>query len=257
MMNYMKSEWYRITRSRSLYAAIGILGGLVIAMNLVLALFGKFDPNFRYATFRFSLNNFTGMTYSMVILGGIVPGCLFVSDRRNGALKNAVSYGISRDKILLGKFLVSFFATFLILCAVAAIYVGAASLLLRDWEWLPLREMLTGIAASLPSGAASLVLMISLGVMFQKDMTMAIWWAVVFYLAPLGVSLIGLKLELFARIASWTPYGFLQSEAMVYFDHYDCLWDTPEGMAKCILAGVIGIVIFGAFGIWQFRKQEL
>lgn len=257
MLNYMKSEWYRVTRGKSFYAAIGILGGLVVLMNIVLALGGRYIPDFRYGTFRFSLNCFTGAIYSMVVMGGVVPGCLFVDDRKNGVLKNAVSYGISRDKILVGKFMVSFLFTFLILCAVVGIYLGSARLLLPNPEWEPVWEMLKGIGAALPSAAASLVLILSLGVLYQKEMTMAIWWAVVIYLVPTALSLIGIKVEILRRISSWMPCVFFQSEAIVRYDSYDCLWDTPEGLFKCIFAGLIGIVVFSVFGIWRFRKQEL
>lgn len=257
MLNYMKSEYYRISRGKGLYMTIAILTGAVILMNIVLALGQRYIPDFRYGTVRFSLNTYTSMIYCIVVMGAVVSGCLFIDDRRNGVLKNIVSYGISREKILIGKCIVAFGFAFFIMCAVLAIYVGSSYLLLENREWLPLRELLMGTAASLPSAAASLIFMMTLGLLYQKEMTAVLWWAVIYYLVPMVCFLIGLKFDLFARIASWMPYNFLRIEAIVTYHEYHCLWDTSSGLARCILSGVIGIVLFSIFGIWRFGKQEL
>lgn len=256
MLNYIKSECYRTIKGKSLYLAMGILSGLVLFMNFVLAAVGHYDPDFRYANFRFSLNNYTAMIYCIVVLGAVVPGCIFLDDRRNGVMKNVISYGISREKIFIGKCLNAFFFTFLVLCEVLVVYVGSAYLLLENPEWVPLREMLVGTAAALPSGIGSLIFMMLLGSLYQKEMTAAVWWMAVYYLVPVAFALIGMKFEVLARIASWMPYVFLSSETMVTYDSYQCLWDTSAGFAKCMISGILGIVIFTAFGIWRFRKQE-
>lgn len=256
MLNYIKSECYRTIHGKGLYLAAAILSGLVLFMNIILALSLKYLPDFHYGTFRFSLNTFTSTPYSMIILGAVVPGCLFLDDRRNGVMKNTIAYGISREKIFIGKCIVAFLFTFLVLCVIFPVYVGSAYLLLPDPEWLPVREMLTGIAAVLPSAAASLMLILLLGALYEKEMVATIWWAVIFYIIPLALSLAGLKIDLLARIASWTPYGFLNNEVYVSLTTYQCLWDTSEGFARCMLSGLAGIIIFTVFGIYKFRRQE-
>lgn len=256
MLNYIRSEYYKATRGKGVCMAIAVLSGLVLFMNVGLALAQRYLPHFSYGTFRFSLNNFTSMIYIMLIMGAVISGCLFLDDRRNGVMKNAVAYGISREKIFLGKCIVAFCFTFLILCVVTAVYIGSAYLLLDNPEWLPVREMLMGIAASLPSAAGALILMILLGSIYEKELTAAIWWAVIYYVIPMVCSILGLRLAFFAKISSWMPYTFLNSEAIVTLADYECLWDTPEGFARCMISGLAGIVIFTVFGIWRFRKQE-
>ena len=49
----------------------------------------------------------------------------------------------------------------------------------------------------------------------------------------------------------------LKYEVSVNMSGYRCLWDTPEGAAKCLIAGAIGILIFYAAGILAFRKREI
>ena len=57
MMNYMKSELYRIWRSKGIYLLIGGCMILMLAMNLVLWAFGKsYDFYIRIELFQFSDN---------------------------------------------------------------------------------------------------------------------------------------------------------------------------------------------------------
>lgn len=256
MLNYIKSECYRTIHGKGLYTAAAILSGFVLFMNIALALSSRYIPDFRYGTFRFSLNTYTSMIYVVVLLGAIVPGCLFLDDRRNGVMKNTIAYGVSRDKIFVGKCIVAFLFTLLVLCVVLPVYIGSAYLLLSSPEWAPLREMLLGTVAALPSAAASLVLIMLLGSLYEKEMVAAIWWAVFYYLIPILCFVAGLKLDVFARISSWMPYDFLRNEVLVSMTSYQCLWNTPEGFAKCITAGVAGIILFLCWGIYRFRRQE-
>lgn len=257
MSNYIKSEWYRILHGKELYTTAAIMSGLVLLMNLVLFFAARMIPDFKYGTVRFSLNAFTSSSFVMVILGAIVAGCLLIDDRKNGVLKNAVSYGISRSSILIGKCIIGVFFALILLVAVFVVYVGSAYLLLDHPEWLPLREMLSAIGASLPSAVASLILTLVLSSLLQKDMHVVLWWFTFFYFIPIVTFLIGLKVELAWKLYEWMPYGFLRTNVYVTMNSYDCLWDTPSGLARCLIAGAVGILGFLCFGIWKFNKQEL
>lgn len=257
MTNYIKSEWYRILHGKELYVTTAVMSGIVLLMNLVLLFFNQMTSEFRYGTVRFSLNTFTAVPFIMVAMGAIVAACLLIDDRRNGVLRNAIAYGISRTSILIGKCIIGALTALIIMAVVLAIYVGSAYLLLDNPEWLPLREMLSAIGASLPCAAASLVLTLVLGSLLQKEMHVVLWWFAVFYGIPLITFLIGLKVELVGKISQWMPYNFLRAEVLVNMNSYQCLWDTPDGLAKCLIAGTVGIIIFLIFGIWRFNKQEL
>lgn len=256
MLNYIKSECYRMRKSREFYLAIAILGGLTLVMNIALALFGHYTEDFPYATVRFSLNTFTAMIYYMVLLAAVVSGTLFIEDRQNGVLKNIAASGLEREKIFAGKCIAAFLHTFAVMCAALVIYVGSAYLLLENREWLPLREMLTGIGAMLPISAGSLICMMVFGMLCKKDIVASVLWMAVYYAVPMAVSLAGLKIPLLERISSWIPYTFIRNEAIVTYSDYHCLWDTPGGFAKCMISGALGILIFFAVGIWRFRKRE-
>lgn len=257
MLNYVKSEFYRVTHTKALYMILAVLCGLVLLMNLVLMAFLKLTPGFRYGTFRFSLNTFTAQPMTLLIMGALVPALLFVDERRNGALKNAVAFGISRTGILLGKCVVCLCAALFILAGTLLVYIGSAYLLLENPEWLPVREMLSAVGAMLPAAIASMIFVIVVGAMGQKEIMIGIWWMVVFILIPTAVMILGLKLESFARLASWLPYAYLQNEAIVGYSTYDCLWDKAEGLYRCLLSGALGVIIFLELGILKFKKQDI
>lgn len=257
MLNYIKSEYYRLTRGKGFHFMAAVLCGGVVLYNIASALGERYIPDFRYGTFRFSLNFFTGQSYIMLFLGGIVAACLFSDDRKNGVMKNAVSYGISRTKILIGKCVVCLFAALGLMIVVGAAYVGSAYLLMKEPEWLPLEEMLKGIGAALPSAIGAMVLMIVLVSLCRKEINAFLVWILIYYLVPVLLFLAGGKIRILRRIALWMPYIFLSQEAIVTYSDYNCLWNTSAGLTKCLISGLAGILLFLGIGIWSFRKQEL
>ena len=64
-------------------------------------------------------------------------------------------------------------------------------------------------------------------------------------------------MEILRKIAGWMPWNIFRFEVSANMSGYHCLWDTPSGLAKCIIAGAAGILIFGAAGILVSRKKEI
>lgn len=257
MLNYMKSEWYKIVHSKGVYLAGGVMCGLVLLMNLILWGSNHFLTNFPYGTFRFSLNTFTAQPIWMIALGSVIAGVLFIDDRKSGIIKNAVAYGVPREQILIGKWLVSLASCLILMCVVFAVYVGSAYLLLENPEWEPFRQMIMAMLSTLPFSIAAMMLMLGLGVVLEKETVMLLWWMVVIYFIPMAVDMLGLYFKTLEKISQWLPYTFLRREVLVTMGTYQCLWDTPEGFLKCTIAGVVGMAVFGAFGIIKFRKQQM
>lgn len=257
MLNYMKSEWYKTIHGKGFYIAGGVICGLVLLMNLILWGSNHFITNFPFGTFRFSLNTFTAQPIWMIALGSVIAGVLFIDDRKSGIIKNAVAYGVPREQILIGKWLVSLASSLILMCVVFAVYVGSAYVLLEKPEFEPLRQMVMAMVSALPFSIAAMILMNCLGVMIEKETITMLWWMAVIYSIPMAVDMLGWYFKIFEKISRWLPYTFLRSEVLVTRGTYQCLWNTPEGFLKCMAAGVIGIVVFGAWGIIKFRKQQM
>ncbi len=255
MLNYIKSECYRIFHTKEIYLMTGILSALTVAMNLVLYVFTT--NNFPYANVMFSMNLLTGYLNILLAMGCMVAGFTFGDEHKNGTLKNVVAYGISRNTFFTGKCIVCSIMALLSMAVVMFFYIGSAFLLLENSGMTPLWEMLKGVGAALPSAFASLILTVLLYSLIKKEGLIIIIWAIIIWMVPNISFYLGLKIDLLNKMAEWMPYNFLRFEVSVNMSGYNCLWNTPEGLAKCLIAGTAGIIIFYVAGIFLFRKKDI
>ncbi|MFR7738081.1 MAG: ABC transporter permease, partial [Eggerthella lenta] len=71
MLNYTKSELYRIVHGRELYLFTGVLCAIVLLSSVLLWAMAS-TPDFPYATVRFSLSNLISMLPSLFLLAGLL-----------------------------------------------------------------------------------------------------------------------------------------------------------------------------------------
>lgn len=265
MANYMKSEFYRILHGRTIYLLTLAMASLLVLMNVVLYLFSAFAPGFYYGTLRFS---FIMLISEMEVfyVGAFLVVMLLSSDEyKNGVLKNAVAGGMNRVHMFIGKCIVYGITAMASAALILAVYIFTAYALLEvDFSvpmesTLPLRVLLAGVAANVPFSLASVILTTALCQIFQKEIQAGIGWAVIMYLTPMAFRLLGFQIPVCARIAGWMPWGFVKTEVSVAFSsmQMEALWMHPEGVLKELIAGAVGIILFGAVGIWGVRKRDI
>lgn len=257
MTNYMKSEWYRIIHSNTIYVVTAIMVLLSVLVNIVLALFLNFTPDFSYGTFRFSLNIITAQLSILLMAAGVIAVVFFAGEVKNGVVKNVIAYGISRKNIFVGQTIICFCICLMIMTVTIVTYVGSAYLLLEEPEWEPFRQLLKGTGAMLLSAVASMAFMLILNLIFTKESTAIIVWVAVLFVVPQAAMILGMKLELFATISSLMPYTMLKKEVLVTMSTYQCLWNEPAGLVRCLIVGMLGILILSGVGMWKFRKTDI
>lgn len=257
MRNYIKSEWYRIFHSKEIYVITAVCSGLLLLLNIVMVLMAAYDKGFPWANVRFAFNNLTANLNVMLLMAVLIVYILFANERQNGTLKNAVAYGISRKEIFLGKCLVCTGAAVLSLIVILAVLIISSILMLDAPVALPLEKMLCGVGAVLPCAVFSLILGVVLHDFISKEVVGGLLWYAILFFIPKIIALLGLKYEVMRRIGRWLPGNFLSSEVIANTTQYQCLWDTPEGLFRCVFAGAAGIVIFGLMGLWLAEKQEI
>ncbi|MDO4276972.1 MAG: ABC transporter permease [Eubacteriales bacterium] len=257
MLNFIKSEWYRITHSREIYVITAIMCGLTFLFNMILAVFSAADKNFPYGTVNFSLNMVIGDTPWLFVAGGIIVWRLFAEEHEIGTLKNAVAYGISRQNIFLGKCAVCIAVSVLSLVMVFVVYAGSACLLLEGPMEGPLGELISGIGASLLCAFSAVILAIGVLQYYRKQSTaFGVWFCIIIGI-PTVFAFGGMKFDILRKIAMWMPWNFLRLETVANMSGSLGMWRTQEGLIKCIAAGIAGIVIFTFAGIAVCRKQEV
>lgn len=257
MLNYMKSECYRVIHGKELYVLTGALSGLTVLMNVILYLFNRFVFDFPYGSIRYSLNILSSSMTTLLLGGLLVTSFMFSEEHKNGTLKNAVSFGISRGQFFTAKCIVCSAASLACMAVVLTVYYGSAYLLLDDPGGITVMVRLRGVAANLPMAFAAVILTVALMCMIKKEILMTICWMAVIWLIPTICFFAGFKIEWLNRAAEWMPWNYLKYETAVNMTQYECLWDTPEGLAKCLIAGAIGIAVFYVAGYVAFRKRDI
>lgn len=256
MSNYMKSELYRIFHSASLYITIAVFAGLPLLFNIILYGFGRMDSGFRYGTTSFSYSNVVAnpMIFSFSVL--VVVFVLYEKSKKNGNLKNLIAFGISRTKIFAAQFIVSFLISFVILIITEAVYIGSAVLLLPQKGPVLVWDMLMAVIATSFITISALIFSVLTVQLFDRTSTGILVWLCVFYFIPQALYFCGLVAEPVQKLAMWLPYNFFNTMTV---NTKECIpiWDTAMGLMKCILSGIVGILLFSIMGVLFLRKKEV
>ncbi len=257
MARYLKSELYRILHGKAIYITTFCYGVGTVLLNLLLWSIGAADEVFPYDNFRFSLNVYTDSPYLTILMAAVVCGLLFSDDHKNGVIRNTISFGITRLQIFFGRTLITFVLAIAMTLTILVFYVGSAYILLDNPEWLPLQELFMSIVAMLPNALGSIMLLVLVKFFATKELFAYMFWAAVYYGIPALFSVLIFRFDFLVGVVNWLPKCFVITEVNVSMSGYDCLWDTPEGLAKCFVSGAIAIAIYTISAIIVLRKKDV
>lgn len=258
MLNYIKSEIYRNLRSKGNYIFLFGCMIFVIFLNVVLSMFVKSDPNFPYASTKYSFSAlYTSMVIPLILcllIGSIVLGEEF----KNHTLKNSISYGISRNQIYFGKYVILLIVSAINLIFISASFIISGFLLLENSGPLYFNELIRALIACTPLFLVSITLVQCLYFVFQSDTRVVVLWVIIMIVIPKVFSMLGARVELFRKIATWTPYNIVgnitQGEGAHNLVMY---WCSQQGMINCFITGIIGTTLFYIIGMQLFKKVEI
>lgn len=256
MTNYMKSEFYRIFRTKALFIFVGACLGVVLLYVGVLWVISMLDVDFPWATTKFAFSTLeTGMNIPLFL--SAVMGSLVVSDElKYRTFNNSVAFGIPREQIYLSKVIVGMAASAFCLLVTEAGLIGSGYLLLENSGEAYTLSLLKGTVACIPAWIAGMAAFMSLYYVTGSG-SAGIWvWLLVIVAAPMAVEVLGMRFDFCARLASWLLYPMVTSvtptEEWLEFN-----WSTTAGILRCQEAGIIGIMLFIVLGILGIRRREL
>lgn len=259
MLNYIKSELYRALHSKEIHGtAIGLLG-IILSMNLVLFLM-KDVEHFRYGSASFSYSMLVSVPMVYCYVAADVAVMLYESDRRNGTMGNSIAHGISRMQLLAGKCIVCFTVSLILLAAALPVYIGSASLLHAQGPTTA-QDMLLEIPAMSLIAIGSLILAVVVLDLFQNSFFSVLTWLTVMLLLPKLLLFAGMLLpfggDALMDAAMWMPANFIPAGTNVNMSECATIWDTGAGMARCLISGTAGILVFSAAGVLLLRKKDI
>lgn len=133
MINYLKSENYRLLNKKSLYITSVICLLLITAAAIVLYYSQQYDVNFPYGTSEFFYATAIS-SGSMIIIVGLLYN-LALTGKDTALIKQSVSFGISRNVIFWSKLILTL-SYFLLVCITSLLLmiVLGENLLISDSE---------------------------------------------------------------------------------------------------------------------------
>lgn len=253
MLNYIRSELYRSIHNRNLKIVIGVFLGMICLLLGALVYFGKVEATFPYANTRFALGNiYNQMGYLLVI---IVILAMVIDDNegKNHTIKHSIAFGIERNTIYFGRFLVQALVCTTIYIVMTFVHTIFSFLLLEHSEVGELGHLLRigiGGYTCLLAGLAIAYYFI----MKYENQSIAISWAlIVIVVIPTVFNLIGKKIELIRKIASVLPYNMV--------DYYGPLVQLKGNVVITVvgttLIGLAWMFLFLVLGSNRFKNKEV
>lgn len=259
MLNYIKSELYRAVHSKELHGtAIGLLA-IILFMNLTLFLMKDME-HFRYGSSSFSYSMLVSVPMMYCYVAADVAAMLYESDRRNRTMGNSISYGISRMQLFAGKCVTCFVASLALLAVALPVYIGSASLLHAAGP-TTVQDLLLEIPAMSLIATGSLILAVVLLDFFENSFFSVLTWLAVMLFLPKILLFAGILLpfggDVLTDVAMWMPANFIPAGTNVTLSECVTIWDTGAGMARCLISGAAGILVFSGVGVLLLRKKDI
>lgn len=247
MLNYMKAELYKVFhRKATRNFMIAILAGEILLVGGIV-----FEGNAN-----FGASSGMAMLVNMLVMGlygGILIADFVFSDQyKIGTLKNEVSFGISRDRVYLGKLLVACITAIILSAAVLAIYLGLCYAALPH-DGRELEAFITvgyALLGALPLWLGGMALTIMLFFLCKSE-TVGSLIAVMSYAGLAGLLYL---LSLLVNQNFMTLYHLTLTVPLLNTEAHIGDWNW---LLRCWLIGAGWFAGATAIGMAFFRKREI
>lgn len=261
MMNYIKSELYRIVRLKGIYLLSGICTALLVGANVVLWFFGR-GGNFAYNNTEFAFMMVWTSLNAVFFLTLCMGSIIFGDEYKNKTISNSIAFGYSRIFLYFGKLLVGLIVSVVALTAVLGVFIISAYLLLEDSGIDALLRLLRAIGAGAPVLLTGEVAAITFCFLTETASGSTWSWMGLMIGVPMISELLGMRLAFFEKLTKWLAYEVLQNNQILMYEEGAAgevvmAWMTREGLARMILSGVIGIAVFLLWGVIGLRRKEI
>ena len=274
MLNYIRAEFYKITHRAYTWIMLGLV---FLGEGFMFTIW--FDQR-EYTTFF----NAVSIVGSMMILGFFATlftcDIVFAGQHQNGTLKNEVSFGLSRTKIYLGKFIAMTILSVLAMVIALGVYLAVCRVMLPDrvvnavyYEgggalaaleivgvgvltelpvWLGCQAIIC--AASFLLNSAIVANVAAIGIVMGSRF--------IFYIFIMFMREDNPLLPWLAKIYSWLPYEILNA---AYPGVGRIIDDGPvpavtvrwEMVGRGWIIGMFWLIFATAVGLYFFRKKEI
>ena len=248
MINYLKSEQYRLVRKKSLHITSFICLLLIVAVATVLYYSQKFDSNFPYAT--------TGFFFSNVIGGGgfiIIVCFLFnfsLTGKDTALLKNAVSFGVSKNTIFWSKLILTLSYFLLISVIGICLMIGLGKMLMTG-DNQSVKDFLTALVNMLPIILSAFFIIHSLKMLKVGEVYIFILVLLIFVFSGDLLRILFRPFTSLHEVYKYAPDTLLNENLLNFMNH------TVQFDYQYWVTGVLLSSIALLIGVKKFAKQTI
>lgn len=255
MSNLLRSDLYRLFKSKSFYICMAVEACLFILGIVLMYLMQQSEPTM-------VLNNPTsGIDYGMsalfgselVMLIGIVIGIFVTSEFSHGTMKNVVSKGYSKVNIYLSKLITMIASSFIFLAVIilvgtisATIVTGNLGDFTSDYVLWIFKTL--GIEMLLYAAVTSLFLMLS---MIVKNLGGVIAINIIYAIMAERL-LFNLLQYIVKNKIKFSEYSLLNNISLYAADNV-----SGSDYLRSAIVGLVVLVVTTAIGIWAFTKSDI
>ncbi|MBK3493486.1 ABC transporter permease [Viridibacillus sp. YIM B01967] len=248
MINYLKSEQYRLVRKKTLHITSLVCLLLIVAAATVLYYNQKADPNFPYATTRFFYSNVIGSGGLIIIVSFLYNFSLTGKDA--ALLKNAVSFGISRNTIFWSKLFMTLSYFLLISVLGIGLMIGLGETLMTS-DSQSVKDFLTALVNILPIVFSAFFLIHSLKMLKVGEVYIFILMLLIFVFSGDLLRILFRPFTSLHEVYKYAPDTLLHENLLNFMNH------TVQFGYQHWITGVLLSLIALLIGVTKFAKQPI
>lgn len=249
MINYIKAELYR-SFNRIYYWNFVVIMCLLAILAIVLAKITDIFADYGlFGLIKIGIQLISVPVFLVVCFIDIITS----EENKNLTLKNIVSSGLCRNKIILGKIITSIILSTIAAMIILSIYLGLGGIVLglgENFSMEILKEFSIRILAAVPLWIGTIAVGTFLVLVFKDNTVFAITYATVFLATGSFIKtlsrIVSEKLIYIHKILITTNLTNLSSDVI-----------TNNTLIFAVLVGISYTVLFTIFSILYFNKMEL
>lgn len=249
MLNLLRSDFYRLFRSKSYYICMLVSAFLVALGIIVVYLNNKMDTTTKVALPNGIDHGLSAITGNIPMFLGIIIGIYVTAEFTHGTMKNVVSKGFSKIKIYLSKYITMLAAAYIFLLFTWMIATIGATIFSGEFGAINGKYIaIIGIELLLYAGLIALLLLVA---MVVKNLGGVIAINLIYILLVDQLFFLLLQLIVKNKI-KFTEYSILNN--ILFYSN-----NTAVG-SDYLRSAIIAVAVFvvaTALGIFAFKKSDV
>ncbi|MDI0014807.1 hypothetical protein [Staphylococcus caprae] len=248
LINYIKSENYRILHSKGFYIYTIICNLLIILAAITLMYFDKTTNKFPYGNAKFFYSNVISAGLIIIVIG--IAFNLLVNNKESQRLvKDSISFDISLYIIFIGKFLI-YICYFFIMCLISLISTIVLGLTIFNTDIQSLNQFLISLLNMAPIIFGGLALGHTLNSFKINGAIVVIFTSILYYYSSTLFKLLTLLSNKFEPLYKNSPTNLFYTNLNKYLD------TSNQFAYQNWIIGIILGTIFLVIGCLIFSKKE-